>query len=159
MWHFCLVVDLLHLCAERGFDTSWGSYMLLKWPLGQARDKKKNLRPRLPSCYISTALISGQSLQGVSHGSGMGDGPPGKPKSWFTDPARHSLVCVWVGHGSSLSLDFPIYEMERLSPIPNDPEFGGRGLMPKTTLGGRALVVKPVSSSSRNHQSLDTVSV
>lgn len=47
MWHFCLAVDLLHLCAERGFDTSQGSYVLLKWPLGQARDQKKNLRPGL----------------------------------------------------------------------------------------------------------------
>lgn len=30
MWHFCLAVDLLHLCAERGFDISRGSYALLK---------------------------------------------------------------------------------------------------------------------------------
>lgn len=43
MWHFCLAVDLLHLCAKRGFDTSQGSYVLLKWPLGWS-EQKKNLR-------------------------------------------------------------------------------------------------------------------
>lgn len=55
MWHFCLALDPLHLCAERGFDTSWGSYTRLKWPLGQTRDEKKNLRPR-PTAQVSVFL-------------------------------------------------------------------------------------------------------
>lgn len=72
MWHFCLALDPLHLCTERGFDTSQGSYMLLKWPLGQARDEKKNLRPGpgSSSSCISTASVLGQRFQAVSHGSG-----------------------------------------------------------------------------------------
>lgn len=76
MWHFCLAVDLLRLCAERGFDTSRGSYTLPKWPLGWARDQKKNLRPTSPFACISTATLWGQHIQGVSQGSGVGKRPP-----------------------------------------------------------------------------------
>ena len=56
MWHFCLALDPLHLCAEREFDTSRGGYTPLKWPLGQARDEKKNLGPG-PGLRIHTHIL------------------------------------------------------------------------------------------------------
>lgn len=79
MWHFCLVLDPLHLCAEREFDTSRGGYTPLKWPLGQARDEKKNLGPgpglRLPT-HISTSSLLDQHFQAALQGSGSGERPP-----------------------------------------------------------------------------------
>lgn len=57
MWHFCLALDPLHLCAEREFDTSQSGYTPLKWPLGQARDEKKNLGPGQVSVFLPTSLL------------------------------------------------------------------------------------------------------
>ena len=78
MWHFCLALDPLHLCAEREFDTSRGGYTPLKWPLGQARDEKKNLGPgpglRLPT-HISTASLLDQRFQAALQGSDSGERP------------------------------------------------------------------------------------
>lgn len=118
MWHFCLAVDLLHLCAERGFDTSRGSYTLPKWPLGQARDEKKNLSPVSPFSCVSPASLLGQHFQEESQGSVLGERPP-PPREWLQtsglqSPPWHTLaVCPWASHGSSLSLDFPMSEMGR----------------------------------------------
>lgn len=77
MWHFCLAVDLLHLCEERGFDTSPGSYTLPKWPLGQVRDEKKNLSPSSPFSCVSTASLVGQYFQGESQALAWGKDTPG----------------------------------------------------------------------------------
>lgn len=97
MWHFCLALDPLHLCAERAFDTSQGGYTPLKWPLGQARDEKKNLGPGPGLClptHISTALLLDQRFQAALQGSDSGERP--RP----TRPSRESKDRVIVCHAT-----------------------------------------------------------
>ena len=66
MWHFLLAVDLLHLCTERGFHTSQGSYVLLKWPPGWGPRRKIQTRPRLafllPGSWAGAAKERAQVL-------------------------------------------------------------------------------------------------
>lgn len=56
---FFLAVDLLHLCAERGFNTSQGSYALPRWPPGRGTGRKAQTCPRLaflrPGSWASAA--------------------------------------------------------------------------------------------------------
>lgn len=102
MWHFCLAVDLLHLCAERGFDTSRGSYVLLKGPPGRERGQQESHRPGPLSSCIFTAWHLGRGFSGVAHSAVAGEGP--HPPGW--------LVCPWLSYGASLSLNCLICEMD-----------------------------------------------
>lgn len=150
MWHFCLVLDPLHLCAEREFDTSRGGYTPLKWPLGQARDEKKNLGPgpglRLPT-HISTASLLDQRFQAALQGSGSGERPPPPPpgiqrQGYSPRHATHRLCVLGGGlaHGwTPTILCNGEAEDQCLPSGHNDPEFERRGLISKTTLKGKAV--------------------
>ena len=117
MWHFCLALDPLHLCAEREFDTSRGGYTPLKWPLGQARDEKKNLGPgpglRLPT-HISTALLLDQRFQAALQGSDSGERPcparpqPGIQRQGYSPSCHSPAVCPWGRRGWLLDPDYPV---------------------------------------------------
>lgn len=89
MWHFWLAVDLLHLCAQRGFDTSRGPYAPLKvasW-VGQGGEEKAQAGISV-FLHFHGLAPRGHCFHGASHGSGAGGKNPGNPKTGVTGPAK-----------------------------------------------------------------------